>query len=147
MAVYGKVPPSKALGHILDLTKTKTFQYITAYKAKHDKWKDAAIACSIPLAASVTLAAWLRTISAKGWWHKPYGNDAASVEITEGFPESSVGKESTCNAEDPSSIPGSGKSPGGGNGNPLQYSCLENPHGQRSLAGYGPWGRKELHHD
>ena len=33
--------------------------------------------------------------------------------------------------------------PGGGNGNPLQYSCLENPHGQRSLAGYSPWGRKE----
>ena len=31
-----------------------------------------------------------------------------------------------------------------GNGNPLQYSCLENPHGQRSLAGYSPWGHKEL---
>ena len=35
-------------------------------------------------------------------------------------------------------IPGSGKSPGGGYGNPLQYSCLDNPHGQRSLMGYGP---------
>ena len=34
-------------------------------------------------------------------------------------------------------IPGSGKSPGGGYGNPLQYSCLDNPHGQRSLMGYG----------
>ena len=33
---------------------------------------------------------------------------------------------------------------GGGHGNPLQYSCLENPHGQRSLAGCSPWGRKEL---
>ena len=33
--------------------------------------------------------------------------------------------------------------PGGGHGNPLQYSCLENPHGQRSLVGYRPWGRKE----
>ena len=32
---------------------------------------------------------------------------------------------------------------GGGHGNPLQYSCLENPHGQRSLAGCSPWGRKE----
>ena len=32
---------------------------------------------------------------------------------------------------------------GEGNGNPLQYSCLENPHGQRSLAGHSPWGRKE----
>ena len=37
-----------------------------------------------------------------------------------------------------------GKIPGGGHGNPLQYSCLENPHGQRSLVGYSPWGRKEL---
>ena len=49
------------------------------------------------------------------------------------------GKESACNegtARDVSSIPGSGRSSGGGHGNPLQYSCLENPHGQRSLAGY-----------
>ena len=35
------------------------------------------------------------------------------------------------------------RSPGGGQGNPLQCSCLENPHGQRSLAGYNPWSRKE----
>ena len=42
------------------------------------------------------------------------------------------------------SIRGSGRSPAEGNGNPLQYSCLENPHGQRSLADYSPWGRKEL---
>ena len=44
---------------------------------------------------------------------------------------------------DVGSIPGSGRSPGEGNGNPLQYSCLENLHGQRSLAGYSPWGRRE----
>ena len=43
-----------------------------------------------------------------------------------GFPCSSVGKESAYNAGDPDSIPGLGKSPGEGNGNPLQYSCLEN---------------------
>ena len=43
-----------------------------------------------------------------------------------------------------SSIPGSGRSPGGGRGKPLQYSCLENPHGQRSLAGYSLWGHNEL---
>ena len=41
------------------------------------------------------------------------------------------------------SIPGLGRPPEGGHGNPLQYSCLEYPHGQRSLAGYSPWGRKE----
>ena len=40
---------------------------------------------------------------------------------------------------DMGSIPGSGRSPGGGHGNPLQHSCLENPHGQRSLVGYSPW--------
>ena len=40
-------------------------------------------------------------------------------------------------------IPGSGRSPGGENGNPLQNSCLENPHAQRSLAGYSLWGCKE----
>ena len=39
--------------------------------------------------------------------------------------------------------PGSGRSPGGGHGNPLQYCCLEHPHGQRSLTGYSPWGPKE----
>ena len=52
--------------------------------------------------------------------------------------------ESAYNAGDPGSIPGSGRSPGEGNGNPLQYSFLENPHGQRSLAGYSPWGCEEL---
>ena len=100
-----------------------------------------------------------------------------------GFPDSSVGKESACNAGDHGSIPGSGKfakegigyplqyswvslvaqmvknlpvmwetwvqslglgrSPGGGHGNPLQYSCQENPHRQRSLVGYSPRGHKE----
>ena len=44
-----------------------------------------------------------------------------------GFPYSSVGKESACNARDPGSIPRSGRSPGEGKGNLLQYSCLENP--------------------
>ena len=52
--------------------------------------------------------------------------------------------DSACNAGDLGSIPGLGKSPGGGHGNPLQYSCLENPQGQRSLADYSPWGPKEL---
>ena len=47
----------------------------------------------------------------------------------------SNGKESACNEGDLGSIPGLGRSPGGGHGNPLQYSCLENPHGQGSLVG------------
>ena len=44
-----------------------------------------------------------------------------------GFPSGSYGKESACNAGNLGSISGSGRSPGEGNGNPLQYSCLENP--------------------
>ena len=59
------------------------------------------------------------------------------------FPGSSEGKASACNVGDLGSIPGTGRSPGEGNGNPLQYSCLEKSHGQRSLVGYSPWGRKE----
>ena len=60
-----------------------------------------------------------------------------------GFPGGSDGKESTCNAGDLDSIPGLGRSSGGGHGNPLQYSCLENAHKQSILVGYSPWGRKE----
>ena len=48
-----------------------------------------------------------------------------------------------CNAGDPGSILGLGRCPGEGNSSPLQCSCLEKSHGQRSLAGYGPWGRTE----
>ena len=46
---------------------------------------------------------------------------------TVGFPGGSDGKEYGCNMGDPGSIPGSGRSPGEGHGNPLQHSCLENP--------------------
>ena len=52
------------------------------------------------------------------------------------------GKEAACQ-RDTGSILGWGRSPGGGHGTPLQSSCLENVHGQRSLAGYSPWGCKE----
>ena len=65
-------------------------------------------------------------------------------KISLGFPGSSVGKESACSAGDLGSIPGLGRSSGGRHGNPLQYPCLENPKGQRSLAGYSLWGHKAL---
>ena len=61
-----------------------------------------------------------------------------------GFPGGSAGKESAYNAGDLDLILELGRSSGGGYGKPLQYSCLENPHGQKSLAGYIPWGLKEL---
>ena len=64
-----------------------------------------------------------------------------------GFPGSSAGKESTCNAGDLSLIPVLGIFPGGGHGNLLQYSCLENPHGQRNLADNSPWGSQRMRHD
>ena len=60
-----------------------------------------------------------------------------------GFPGDSVGKQSACHAGDLGLIPGLGRSPGEGHGNPVQYSCLENPHGQRSLEGYSPRDCKE----
>ena len=66
-----------------------------------------------------------------------------SLSNNQGFPGGSDGKASGCNVEDPDSIPRSGRSPGGGHGNPLQYSCPGESHGQRSLAGYSPWGHKE----
>ena len=59
------------------------------------------------------------------------------------FPSNSDGKKSACNAGDPGLTPGSGRSSGEGNGNALQYSCLENSN-LRSLAGYSPWDHKEL---
>ena len=55
----------------------------------------------------------------------------------------SDGKESFCNVGDLGSIPGLRQSPEEKHGNPLQYSCLENPRGQRSLAGCSPWNCKE----
>ena len=59
------------------------------------------------------------------------------------FPGGSDGKESACNAGDVGSIPGLGRFPGEGNSYPVQYSCLKNPHGQRSLTSYSYCGYKE----
>ena len=66
------------------------------------------------------------------------------------FPCSSDGKKSACmegDPGDPCSIAELGRSPGDGNGNPLQYSCLENPHEQRSLAGLQSMGLQRVGHD
>ena len=68
------------------------------------------------------------------------------VILRMGFPDSSAGKESTYNVEDTGDtglIPGLGKFPGEGNGNPLQDYCLENPTDRGAWLGYSPWGRKE----
>ena len=73
----------------------------------------------------------LRTI----WWFSISLRKTPTFLIV-GFPGSSAGKESACNAGDPSSIPGLGRSPGEGKGYPLQYSGLENSMNS-------PWGCKE----
>ena len=59
------------------------------------------------------------------------------------FPDGAVVRNLPANAGDMGLIPGSGRSPGGGNDNPFQYSCLENSHGQRSIVGLRPWDHKE----
>ena len=68
----------------------------------------------------------------------------AVLQIYEGFPGGSSGKESVCNAGDPGSILGSGRSPGEGNGNPLQYSYLVNSMDRRAWWATVRRGRKEL---
>ena len=78
---------------------------------------------------------WIRKI--------PWRRDRLPTPVFMGFPGGSNGKESACSVGDLGSIPGFGRSPGGGHGDQLQYSCLENLHGQRGLVGYSPWGHKE----
>ena len=63
-----------------------------------------------------------------------------------GFPGGSVGKK-TANVGDVGSVPGSGRSPGGGNDNPLRYSCLKNPMDKRSLVGFNPRDHKRVRHN
>ena len=63
--------------------------------------------------------------------HLDTSGERGDIDTTiEGFPGGSGGKEPTCDTGDPGSIPGYEGSPGGGCGNPLQYSCLENPIGR-----------------
>ena len=69
--------------------------------------------------------------------HKSCHQKLLGSSLTLGFPSGSDGKESTHNAGDLGSIPGLGRSPGGGMANLLQYSCLENPHGQERVHSMG----------
>ena len=67
----------------------------------------------------------------------------SKLNLISGLPSGSDGKESACKVGDLRVIPGLGRSPGVGHGHPLWYFCLENPHRQRYLAGYSPWGLRE----
>ena len=88
-----------------------------------------------------TFTLWAWGLSFKSQWLL---GDAMSLK---GFPGGSDGKESTCNAGDLGWIPGLGRSPRGGHGKPLQYSCLENPHGQVTLVGLQSMGLQRTGHD
>ena len=69
------------------------------------------------------------------------------VKTCMGFPSSSDGKASDCNAGDPGSIPGLGRSPGEGNGNPFRYPCLENPMDSRGWWAVQTMGSQRVRHD
>ena len=103
------------------------------------------IACEAHLVL-LDLGCWhhLLTVNSAGRKGCDYQYSSCSIWVLISFPGGSDGKEYACNAGDLGSIPELGWSPGGGHGNPLQYCCLENPDGQRSLAAYGPWGCREL---
>ena len=85
------------------------------------------------------------------WWATVHGVAKSRTRLSDftyflltsslDFPGGSDGRASAYNSRDPGSIPGLGRSSGGGNGNPLQYSWKS--HGWRSVVGYCPWGRKE----
>ena len=80
------------------------------------------------------------------WARKiPWRRDRLPTPVFLDFLGGSDSKESTCNVEDLGLTLGLGRSPWGGHGNQLQYYCLENPHCQRSLASYGPWGYRVRH--
>ena len=77
-------------------------------------------------------------------WEVPLEWGKFPTPVFLGFPGGSAGKEAACNEGNLGLIPELGRSPGGRPGNPLQFSCLEKPHGMRSLVGYSPWGHEEL---
>ena len=81
----------------------------------------------------------MKTIHFSKWKLESKG----SPSNTSFFPGISTSKESAGNVGDLGWIPGLGRAPGGAHGNSLLYSCLENPHGKRTLVGYNPWGCKE----
>ena len=88
------------------------------------------------------------TCNAGDWFNSWVGKilwrrDRLPIPVFLNFPGGSNGKKSACKAGDLGLITGLGRSPGGGHSSPLQYTCLENPHGQRGLASYNPWGHKD----
>ena len=76
-----------------------------------------------------------------------HGMVTSSLDVFEGLASlvAQLGKESACNVGDLGLIPELERCPGGGHGNPLQYSCLENPMDKGAWRGYSPWGCRVGH--
>ena len=103
------------------------------------RWLD-----SITTSMDVSLSKLWETVKDREAWHAAIhwvtGSDTTDqLNNNIYFPGGSDGKEPVCNVRELGSIPGLGRSPGGQNCNPLQYSCLENLHGQTSLFRSSPW--------
>ena len=97
---------------------------------------------SVPGIFQARVLEWIKKINS--WIKKtPWRRDRLLSPVFMDFPGGLDSKESACKAGDMGSIPGSGRSARGRHGNPLQCSCLETPHGQRSLAGYNSLGCEE----
>ena len=153
-------PPGSS---VYAISQARILEWVAIVFSRRFSW------CKDQTCASCLAGRFFTTESPATWEAGVRFQAHAAVASPLGFLGSSTGKESTCYSGDPGSIPRLGSSPathssvlglpwwlnlgsipglgrslGGGYGNPLQYSCLGNPHGQRSLAGYSPWGHKEL---
>ena len=111
------------------LKRKVKFFFPVLFQTKKKKKKN------LPAMQETPLGSWVRK--------SPWRRNSLPIPVSLDFPGGSDDKASACTVGDLGSIPGLGRSPGGGHGNRLQYSCLENPHGQRSLVGCSPWGCKE----
>ena len=106
----------------------QSYMLITAVSEKQDSDKKAALIRASKMAS--------RSFQVMTFWTR-------IRKVVFGHPGGSDCKESACNTGDPGSIPGSGRSPGKGNGNPLQYSCLENSMDRGAWK--GPWDHRDRH--
>ena len=88
---------------------------------------------------------WVAGVPRVGWAFSPAPHGTSPVPVYPTClqvlrePQTAQWKNPPANAGKPGSLPGLGRSPGGGSGNPLQYSCLENSHGQENPSGHSPW--------
>ena len=156
---FGKVvsiPLHSPFAHISRMTCTPVFRSLL-YQWEKKKKKHNILLQDLSLRPGTPLQGLLGSSAGKestlpcrrSWFHSrvrkvSWRRDKLPTPIVIGFPGGSDGKESAYNAGGLGSIPGLGRSPGGGHGNPHKYSYLESPHGQRSLAGYSPRSRKKL---